>query len=282
MTTHSHRRTKVGPSGPLRAAIAFGLFVASSCTYDRSLVAETPPEAPSARLIRYMPPVQRDVLFPPPENFSARAWVDRLVCANGEQPGWKRTKRVGMVETYEVACPGEPMFVKSLDTAGEEPAADPGLRLVERRSYEQFARSVTLSQKKDFDGALEAIDQALKLAPGEPVYRLERISILYGQEKWAEAFLESQSLAQAAPTPMAWKFAALSAQKLALHDLVKESVDRFAKSVGPAHPLYGEATCAKGLYTLERDRTAGYALIKAACDAKYQPCCDAYARRAKR
>jgi len=280
MTTPRHRRTTRLLRGWLRAAIVFP-FVFAACTYDRTMVPETPPEAPTARTLRYMPLTQRDAVFPPPEQFSARTWVDRLVCENGEQPGWRRTKRTGMVETYEVSCPGRAPFQQDLDTAGAEPAPGKGLRLVDLNGYGHFARSVALSQKKDFDGALDAIDRALKQQPDEPVFRLERISILYGQERWAEAFLETQALTQLAPTPMAWKFAALSAQKLMLHDLVKESVESFAKSVVPAHPLYGEATCAKGLYTLEFDRVGAMSLIKTACEAKYQPCCDAWSRRAK-
>jgi len=102
---------------PVRLVVGCAVLL-SACALLKSTPEEAQPAAPSAMEFRYLSPAMRDAMLPPPPQFQGVEYADRLICQSGEHPNWKRTAKKGLVETFEVQCPGGFADTVVLDTAG--------------------------------------------------------------------------------------------------------------------------------------------------------------------
>lgn len=254
-------------------------LLSSACVSVFGPPEETPPEAPSARVLRFLPPPEREEVFPPPKAFESREWLDRVICPLGDQPGWKRTHRRGMTESFEIECPGFGKFPVLLDNGGAPPAAPAPLHLLALAGAAKFRESVDLLEKKDHAGALAAIDAARRADPAEPVYRRERIYALYSLGRTPEALMLAEELLEHGPDPIALKYRALAARDMGLRDEVLQSIEGIVASAPPMHPIYAEALCAKGMLTLADDEAKAVALMQQGCKLDHKPCCEFLEKR---
>jgi tetratricopeptide (TPR) repeat protein len=247
----------------------------AGCALFQSPPEETPPEAPTARQFRTLAPSLRDNVFPPPTQYEAVDFINRLVCPSGDTPNAKRTSRKGVVDTYEVQCPGAMSDTIVLDRAMPAPAPPSHYRLLSDRSYLQYRDAMIAGDKKDYARMLAELNSALKITPGEPVYRLERVYALYSLGRPLEALLEADDLLKVFPTAPVHRYRALAAMQLGMRDAVMTSLDGIVKLTHPGDPMYAEAICTKGLLLARDGDASADALLKEACALDYQACCDA-------
>ena len=173
---------------PVRLVVGCAVLL-SACALLKSTPEEAQPAAPSAMEFRYLSPAMRDAMLPPPPQFQGVEYADRLICQSGEHPNWKRTAKKGLVETFEVQCPGGFADTVVLDTAGPPPPSPTGYRLLNDKSFPEYRDALMAGEKKDFSLMLAELDAALKTTPDEPVYRRERIYALYSLGRPLEALL---------------------------------------------------------------------------------------------
>lgn len=235
------------------------------------------PEAPSAQVFRTLSPGLRDAMLPPPELFSPRQWVERIVCGSGDLPGWRRTKKERLVESYEVECPGEAALPIVLDASNAAPPPAGPLRLLPARSFADYAAALKHLEQKSFTEALRALELAAAASPEEPVYRRERIYVLYLLARHGEALVEADELLRSQRSPLLYKYRALAARELGRRSEVLRSLDGMLSSCTPSHPLYAEAVCAKGLLLANDGNAEGERLVRRGCELDYKPCCEAAA-----
>jgi hypothetical protein len=252
------------------------MMVAIGCSACATLMGppeDTPPEAPSARLFRTLSPSLRDQMWP--QLFEGRDYVDRLVCSSGEAPVWKRTEKKGLVETYELNCPGEALRTLALDVGVEAPPPPASMRQLDPKPFAKYRESLFAIERKDLDAALKALQEAEKLDPAEPIYQREQVYCLYSQGKMPDAFLRADALAQKAGSPLVYKYRALTARELGLQSEVVSSLDGIIKtSASRSAPLYAEAVCAKGMILMRTGATEAESLIAEGCSLEYKACCD--------
>jgi hypothetical protein len=263
----------------LTAAVCLLLVLSMSCALLKSTPEETPAEAPSAMIFARMAPGIRDRMMPPAILFQGADYLGRLVCPGGDQPEWKLTEHRGARETYQVQCPGQLARTLALDTAQAPPAAPPGFRLLDGRSYPEYRDGLAAGEKKDFAGMLAALNAALKVSPEEPVYRRERIYALYSLGRPLEALLEADDLLKTFPTVAVYRYRALTAHALGMKDVMLGSIDAIIRLTQPGNPQYAEAVCSKGALLDGEGNPQGVTLIQEGCALKYAPCCDALKSR---
>jgi hypothetical protein len=241
---------------------------------------DVPTEAPNARILRTLSPPAREEVFPPPRAFESYEWVTRVVCPLGETPGWKRTGRRGLVDTYAIECPGQPDVAVQLDTGNDAPPAPAPLRLLGAAGAAKFREAVQAMEKKDPKAALEALDAARRADPGEVVYRRERSYVLYALDRFPEALIAADEVVdEGRPDPLALKYRALAARALGLRDEVLGSLSAITRVCPKTHPLYAEAVCAQGLFTLSAAPDEGQRLLAEGCALGHQACCDFVEKR---
>lgn len=254
---------------------------AGACASLQGPPEDVPPEAPSARQFRGMSPARRDLVLPPPQVFVGREYIERLVCGPIESPVSRPSGRAGAIETYSVECPGRGPVTVRLDTARDPPPAPAGLRLLEARAFESYREALGLMERQQLERALKAMDAALLKAPGEAVFRRERMVLLYMQERVAEALLEADDLIEAGlGSPYVYRYRALSARVLGMTGEVMKSIDGILLSGGRQHPLYAEAVCAKGMILAQDGDVLGEVFMHEGCSLDHQPCCDELEQRA--
>jgi hypothetical protein len=257
-----------------RASLIVACATFGGCSLLKSTPEDTPPEAPTAREFRSLSPNLRDNVFPPPTLYEAVDYINRLVCPGGDAPNTKRAGRHGVVETYEVQCPGEVSQTLVLDQAVAAPAPPARFRLLSDRSYFQYRDALVAADKKDFHKMLSELDAALKTTPGEPVYRRERIYALYSLGRPLEALLEADDLLKVFPTALVHRYRALAALQLGMRDEVMKSLDGIVSLTRPGNPMYAEAVCTKGILLTKEGNPGGPPLLQEGCSLEYQACCD--------
>lgn len=240
---------------------------------------DSPPEAPNARVLRFLTPSAREEVFPPPRRFEPRDWLERVVCGLGESPGWKRTYRRGLVERYEIECPGASLVDVELDTAAEPPPAPAPCRLLDPVGVDHYREALEAIGRKDARAALTALDEARRADPAEKLYRRERAYVLYVLDRIPEALVASDEVLEEGPDPLAYKYRALAARSLGMHDEVVKSLDGILSLCPPAHPLHAEALCAKGIFTLPVDVPEGQRLMELGCGLGHKACCEFLQKR---
>ncbi len=258
---------------------AVALLYLTACATVEGPQEETPPEVPSARLFRYMPPGTRDRMLPAPQVFEARSYLDRLVCREGDQPGWRRVDRSGLIEHVQVSCPGEPPQSMVLDTGGDPPPAPPGLRVISPKGFPHYLDAMHAAEKKDYQRALAELNAALAEDPSEPVYRRERLFCLYSLGEVPSALMEADELIETYPWPTLFKYRALVARDMGLRSEVLASVEGIIQHTHSGHPLYGEPVCAKGLILDGDGDASAEKYIREGCALDNKPCCDALRNR---
>lgn len=265
----------------LRSSRRFGRVailaaVVSGCALLRSTPEEVPPPAPNARELWSMPPVHRQQVMPLPRVFSARDWLDRLVCPNADQPSWQRTAQTGPVERYQLECPGALPLVAQLDLSQSAPPAPRDLRLLSSAGFERYRAALQAGERKEWEVARQHVEAALVNEPEEPVYLLARISLLYTMGRIAEALVEADALLEKLPSPTAWKFRALAARDLGLKSELFASLEGLIRSATRTHPMYAEAVCARGLLLSDageaRDRATRD--LEEGCKLRQHACCE--------
>jgi len=253
---------------------------APGCSWLRAVPDDdTPPEAPGARVFRMLPPARRDELLPPERRFAAREWLDRLICAFGDQPAWRRSGGRDEKLRYEVRCPGEAPTGVTLDTTDDPPSAPHGMRLLDPAGVGQFRSAFVQAEKRDYRGALAMMDAALAAVPGEPVFRRERIFLLWALGRTPEALVEADSLLETFPTPLVHKYRALAARDLGLRGEMMGSLDAIVQACPDAHPLFAEALCAKGMLLSAENADGAGSLLFRGCRMGQRSCCDTLTAR---
>ncbi len=233
----------------------------------------TPPEAPTVRVLRFMPPDEQDQLFSQKARFLPGDWLDRLVCPVGDQPGWRLLSHEGLVARYRVACPGSKALFVQLDFARAPPAAPVPLRLADAAGFPKYREAMVDLAHQHPKAALQAIDRARELSPQEPLYQRQRVYLLYAAGRLPEAIVEADALLRAQPNALLYKYRALAARDLGLKEEVLASVEGVLRTCPRAHPLYADALCAKGMYLSAEHQPHGEAIMVAACRLKDQSCC---------
>lgn len=262
----------MGRAGPL---LVLPLVLAACAASGLPPLVDSRPEAPTAKLFRSLSPPLRELVLPPAALFEPRAWVERIVCGGGELPGWKRTKKERHVESYDVECPGEPVLPLVLDASRPPPPAAAPLRLLAERSFPHYATALKHLEKKEHAQALRALDLAQVEAPDEPVYRRDRVYLLYLLGRTSEALLEADELLRTHRSALLYKYRALAARDLGRTPEVLRSLEGMLSSATPLHPLYAEAVCAKGLILTNGGEAEGERLVRRGCELDYAPCCEA-------
>ena len=241
---------------------------------------DVPTEAPNARILRTLSPPAREEVFPPPRAFESYDWITRIVCPLGETPGWKRSGRRGLVDQYAIECPGQPDMTVALDTGNDAPPAPSPLRLLSLAGAAKFREAVQAMEKKEPKSALEALDAARRADPSETVYRRERSYVLYTLDRFPEALVAADEVVEEGrPDPLALKYRALAARALGLRDEVLGSLAAIVRICPQSHPLYAEAICAQGLFTLPTAPDEGARLLKEGCALGHQACCEFIEKR---
>lgn len=265
----------------LRSSRTFGRVailaaVLSGCALLRSTPEDVPPPAPNARELWSMPPVHRQQVMPLPRVFSARDWLDRLVCPNADQPSWQRIGQTGPVERYQLECPGALPVVARLDLSQPAPPAPRELRLLPSAGFERYRAALQAGERKEWEAARQQVEAALANEPDEPVYLLARISLLYTTGRVAEALVEADALLEKLSSPTAWKLRALAARDLGLQNELFSSLDGLIQSATRRHPMYAEAVCARGL--LRSDAGEAQARVtrdlEEGCELRQDTCCE--------
>jgi hypothetical protein len=252
-----------------------------SCATLRGPVEEVPPEAPAARVMRFLSPGQRDMLLPPSRLYSARPWLEALVCPIGEVPGWRRIDRSGFSEQYEIDCPGLSPIVVELDSSSPSVRPPPPLRALGEAGLASFQAAVEALQKQEGDKAVEALDAAIAADPAEVVYRRERIYALYVAGRLPDALAAADAMLTNGSDPVAAKYRVLIARELGLPELVTASLELLLSSCPKQHPLYAEGVCAKGMFLAAERPELGRGLMEQGCRLGHTPCCEAVEARFK-
>lgn len=264
---------------PTCARLALLALLAAACATLDGPQEETPPDVPTPRYLRSLSPNLRDKVFPTAAVFSAREWLERLVCPVGDLPGWKQTGRQGGTFVVEVECPGAAPIPVRLDTSGPEPSAPQPLRQLAREGLAKYREAVSFEEKRAFAKALEALDEAVRLSPEEVAYRRERIYVLYALDRIPEAIVGADDLVETDPSPLAWKYRALAAKALRLEQETLRSLEEILVRCDERHPLFAEAMCAKGMILTESDADEGELWMRQSCAMKHEPCCSAMSAR---
>jgi tetratricopeptide (TPR) repeat protein len=215
-----------------------------------------------------------------PQFFDGRDYVDRLVCSSSESPTWKRAAKKGLLETYELDCPGEPQKQLELDVGTEPPPPPPPtMRQLEPKPFAKYREALFALQRKDYDAAMSSLKAAEGMAPEEPIYRREQVYTLYSQGKMSDAFLRADELSKRAPSPLVFKYRALTARELGLQSEVVASLEGIIQASTSRAPLYAEAVCAKGMILLRAGAPEADKLVEEGCALEYKACCDTIAAR---
>jgi hypothetical protein len=263
-------------TGSVRARLSL-LVVAVACLSACATIfgppEESPPEAPSARIMRTLSPSMRNQMWPPV--FDSREYVERLICPAGDWITAKRLSKKGLVETYEIDCPGEKPLALNVDIGYEPPPPPDGFRLLEAASFVKYHEAFAALEKKDFEGASRLLDEAIKIAPKETIYRRDRVFLLFQMGLISDAFLQADQLVAEQASPTLYKYRALAARELGLRSEVMSSLEGMLRTSRVGHPLYAEAICAKGMILSSEGDAQAERLMTQGCSLEYKPCCEA-------
>lgn len=257
-------------------AAAVLVALVSGCALLKSTPEDVPPPALTARELWTMPPEQQKRLLAAPLLFAAHTWLDRLVCADVEQPQWQRTRISGPVAHYDVKCANADVIDIKLDLSKKPPSPPAGLRLLKMDGYVRYRAALEASDTKDSTALLTHLDAALEAAPEEPLYRVGRLSVLYATGRLFDALMEADALLKTHPVPIAWKFKALAARDLGLKREMFDSLDGLIASATQHASLFAEAVCARGLLRSDTGEQLAQAAVdlEAGCRLGQKDCCE--------
>lgn len=252
------------------------LVWAAGCALLRSTTEDVPPPAMTARDFWHLSPENQERVLPRPRRYQANEWLDRLVCkTDASHAEWRRLDVRGSIERYSVDCAVDGRHTLRLDVADSPPSPPPGLRLLAEAGFIPYKTALERSARKEWDGALSSLSEAIEQVPDEPAYRIARLAFLLSMERAQDVLDEADALLASPAPAIVWKYRGLAASALGRPDELLKSINGLIDATRPGNPLYGEAVCTRGLLLSNtRFESLQSTLdIEEGCELREDACC---------